>query len=144
MGNSGAIKLMVQLLIVFSHLDEQQNYLWRKVVSKPQQRHPLKQDDIELVLVKLAQRQDIRSIFEQLPTRAKSKAGKDNVDKQFDQFVTFVDSLIFNFLPWLLRGLSSFAPFGSQAGQAIDWVGLASEIENSFGAQIQEDEPEDN
>lgn len=137
---SAAIGLMVQLLIVFSHLDEQQNYLWRKVVSEPNQRHPLKQSDIEAVLEKLAQRTDIRSIFEQLPARARSAASANNVDKQFDNFVTLVDGLIFNFLPWLLRGLSSFAPFGSQAGQAIDWVGLASEIENSFGALIQEDD----
>lgn len=137
------IALMVQLLLAFSHLDEQQNYLWRKVVSEPRQRHPLKLDDMQTVLTKLAQSQDMRSIFEQLPARARSKASVDNVDKQFDQFVTLIDSLVLNFLPWLLRGLSSFSPFGSDAGRAVDWAQLASEVENSFGQQAQEDEPSD-
>ncbi|MHB1117727.1 DEAD/DEAH box helicase [Sideroxydans sp.] len=136
-----AIELMVQMLRAFSHLDEQQNYLWRKVVSEPGQRHPLKPDDMQTVLTKLAQSQDMRSVFEQLPARARSKAGADNVDKQFDQFVTLIDSLVFNFLPWLLRGLASFSPFGSDAGRAVDWAQLASEVENSFGPQAQEDEP---
>ncbi len=140
---SPANELMTQLLINFSHLDEQQNYLWRKVVDQPRQRHPLKQGDMQTVLAKLTQRQDIRSIFDQLPARAKSKAGTDYVDKQFDKFVSLIDSLVFNFLPWLLRGLSSFAPFGSDAGRAVDWVRFASEIEISFSLQTQEDEPSD-
>lgn len=134
------VELMAKLLLVFSHLDEQQNYLWRKVVSEPGQRHPLKPEDMQTALENLVQRQDMRSVFERLPARARSTAGADNVDKQFDQFVSLIDSLVSVFLPWLLRGLSSFAPFGSDAGQAIDWANLASEVENSLGPQVQEDE----
>ena len=132
---------MVQILLIFSELDEQPNHLWRKVVREPRQRHPLKPNDMQMVLDKLTHRQDIRSVFEELPARATSKAGAGNVDKQFDQFVSLIDSLLFGFLPWLLRGLSCFAPFGSEAGRAVDWAQLASEVENLFSLQAHDDEP---
>lgn len=137
------IELMAELLVHFSDLDEQQNHLWRKVVLEPKQRHPLKPNDMQTVLSQLAQHQDIRSVFEQLPARTKSKAGEDYVEKQFDQFVSLIDSLVSNFLPWLLRGLSNFAPFGSEAGRSVDWARFASDVENSFGSQTQEVEPTD-
>ena len=105
-------------------------------MSEPGQRHPLKSGDIQLVLEMLFQPNDLRSVFEQLPARARSKALEDNVDKQFDQFVSLVDGLVYTFLPWLLRGLSSFAQYGSNAGRAIDWEQLANKIEKSFGSQV--------
>ncbi len=135
------LALITEVLFAFSHLDEQQNHLWRKVAREPGQRHPLKPGDMQTVLEKLAQHQDMRSVFEQLPARAKSQAGADNVDKQFDQFVSLIDSLVSNFLPWLLRGLSSFAPFGSDAGRAVNWLWYANQVELSFSSQVQEDEP---
>jgi helicase len=124
-------ELLVQLLSLFGSLDEQQNYLWRKVLNESGQKHPLKPTDMKSVLVKLLQKHDIRDIFEQLPARVKSKAKPGNVDKQFDNFVSLIDSLIFNYLPWLLRGLSSLAPFGSNASQGIQWTHYASQVENS-------------
>tara|TARA_R110000787_G_scaffold286186_1_gene403622 strand:+ start:20625 stop:23435 length:2811 start_codon:yes stop_codon:yes gene_type:complete len=126
------IELFANLLIHFSHLDEQQNYLWRNIVSKPSQRHPLKLLDIQIVLEKLLQKMDYREIFDQLPARVRSQAGEDTVEKQFDKFVSLIDSLISNFLPWLLRGLSSFAPFVIEEEQYVDWNQFAIEIENLF------------
>lgn len=141
------IELLEQLLFVFSDLDEQQNYLWKKVVNQPQQRHPLKPGDMQVVLAKLSRGQDMRNVFEELPARVRARArgrvNEDNVDKQFDQFVSLIDSLVYGFLPWLLRGLSVFAPFGNEAGRTVNWAQLAIEVEGSFGSQAQEDEPRD-
>jgi helicase len=136
-------KFLTDLLVFFSSLDEQQNYLWKKVVSEPGQRHPLKLSDIEEVLIKLANRQEMRIVFEQLPARRRSTAGSDYVDKQFDQFITLIESLISGFLPWLLRGLSILAPFSGEMAQRIQWLQLVSFVETSFGSHVQENEPND-
>lgn len=142
------IPLLDQLLFVFGNMDEQQNYLWKKIINNPGQRHPLKQEDMQVVLEKLARRMNMHTIFEELPARVRARArpkqpSEDSVDKQFDQFVTLLDSLVYGYLPWLIRGLSIFAPFGSEAGQAVNWDSFAIEVEGMFGSEAQEDEPLD-
>jgi len=134
--------LVVQLLILFSGLAEQQNLQWKTIVNNPKHRFALKLADMISVLNKLAAKEDLRKIFDELPARQKSKASEIYVDKQFDKFVTLVDGLINNFLPWLLRAISVLAPFGSKNSQAINWTAIAQfyepvviddELENDVG-----------
>ena len=120
-GNS----LVFQILYVFSGIAEQQNFQWKTIVANPRHRFALKLSDMVTVLNKLAAREDLRKIFDELPARQKSRASESYVDKQFDKFVTLVDGLINNFLPWLLRAISVLAPFGSINSQKINWIALA-------------------
>lgn len=117
--------LVVQILIVFFELAEQQNFQWKTIVTNPKHRFPLKLADMVSVLNRLARKEDLRTIFDELPARQKSKASESYVDKQFDKFVTLVDGVINNFLPWLLRAISVLAPFGSKNSQAINWIAIA-------------------
>ncbi|AMP06131.1 DEAD/DEAH box helicase [Collimonas pratensis] len=143
--SDGAVKptgnaLIEQLLVVFAQLAEQQNYQWRKIVGQPNHRYPLKLADMPEVLDKLGQKKDLRAIFEELPARLRSAAVENTVDKQFDKFVSLVDGLIFNFVPWLLRAMSVLAPFGSVASQSVAWAQLARDLEPiSAGDELNDD-----
>lgn len=132
-------ELKAELLLTFGNLDEQPENLWRKISAGSSTRHPLKANDMKVVLEKIAQRQDMRSIFEELPARKKSKANPDNVEKQFDSFVSLIDSVIANYLPWLLRALSGLAQFGSTTSQSVNWIHLANDVEASFGTESSDD-----
>lgn len=117
--------LIVQILTTFAGIAEQQNFQWKKITIEPKHRFPLKLSDMVDVLNKLSANVDLRTIFDELPARLTSKAKENYVDKQFDKFVSLIDGVISNFLPWLLRAMAAFAPFGSPTSQLINWVGLA-------------------
>ncbi|MES3022777.1 MAG: DEAD/DEAH box helicase [Pseudomonadota bacterium] len=117
--------LLVQILTTFSGLAEQQNFQWKKITTEPNHRFPLKLSDMVDVLHKLSAKLDLRTIFDELPARIKSKGSEVYIDKQFDKFVSLVDGVVSNFLPWLLRAMAALAPFGSPSSQLINWAGLA-------------------
>ena len=43
--------------------------------------------------------------------------------------MSFVDSVVGNFLPWLLRGLQTLSPHGSEAARQVEWAEMARSIE---------------
>jgi helicase len=121
--------LIEQLLVNFADIAEQQNYQWRKIVGNPRHRYPLKLSDLTEVLEKLRQGTDIRVVFDELPSRLRSKAAQSTVEKQFDKFITMVDGVIFNFVPWLLRAMAVLAPFSGGADESPQWIDLAARLE---------------
>jgi helicase len=131
--------LIEELLQTFSEIAEQQNYQWRKIVVMPNHRYPLKLSDMGDVLEKLRQQQDLRAIFDELPARLRSKAGENTVEKQFDKFVSMIDGLIFNFVPWLLRAMIVLAPFSGAGAAPKAWGDLSSTLE-ARGTEVDNDE----
>ena len=121
--------LIQQLLETFAEIAEQQNYQWRKIVREPGHRYPLKITDMKDVLEKLRQGQDLRAIFDALPARLRSKASENNVEKQFDKFVSMIDGLIYNFVPWLLRAMITLVPFSGVILETKAWGDLSSALE---------------
>ncbi|WP_390349019.1 hypothetical protein ACFJIS_15035 [Variovorax boronicumulans] len=88
---------------------------------------------------------DRRKVFDNLRSPT-SKAKADTVETMFEDFVAFVDTVVGNFLPWLLRGLESISPYGSEAASDIEWAGMAREIESllaSVGGSPELDEGPD-
>lgn len=124
--------LVLQLLQNFANIAEQQNYLWRKIVGMPNHRFPLKLEDMAEVLNKLGQGEGLREIFDELPARKRSHAVENTVEKQFDKFVSLIDGVIMNFVPWLLRALVVLAPFSYVGAMAPLWASLASTLEKGF------------
>jgi helicase len=134
--------ILVDLLGNFASLPEQSSELWQKIVFNPKHRFPFKKEDAATVLMKIINRRDLRTIFEELPARLKSKAQQKNIEKQFDQFVSLIDALVYGFLPWLLRALAALAPFGSEAGQRENWLALSSQFETVEVDDSNDGEPE--
>ena len=89
--------------------------------------------NLEGMLRELLMPMDRRKVFENLRSPT-SQAKADTVETMFEDFVAFVDSVVGNFLPWLLRGLESISPHGSEAAGDIEWVGMAREIELRLAA----------
>ncbi len=88
----------------------------------------MKDADLESLLTALLDGMDLREVFERLPARRNSKAQLDSVEAQFEEFVSLVDSVVANFLPWLLRGLGTFADFGSLQAALTHWSDMARAI----------------
>jgi helicase len=121
--------LYAGLLRRFHGIPEQSSDALRKICLGGRHRNPVKVGDLESVLTDLLDGMDLREVFERLPSRLKSRAQPDSVEAQFEEFVSLVDSVVANFLPWLLRGLGSLADFGSLEAALTDWPKLARTIE---------------
>jgi helicase len=120
--------LFAKLLGEFNSIPEQSNDVLRKIFSGRNHRNVLTARNLEGMLGELLLPMDRRKVFENLRSPT-SQAKADTVEAMFEDFVAFVDSVIGNFLPWLLRGLESISPHGSEAAADIEWAGMAREIE---------------
>lgn len=124
--------LYASLLRQFNGIPEQSSDALRKICLGGRHLNPVKVGDLETVLTDLLDGMDLRAVFERLPSRRKSTAQPDSVESQFEEFVSLVDGVVANFLPWLLRGLGSLADFGSLEAALADWSEMARTIEQKL------------
>jgi len=129
----GGPPLFAKLLGEFNAIPEQSNDVLRKIFSGMNHKNVLTARNLEGMLRELLVPMDRRRVFENLRSPT-SQAKADTVETMFEDFVTFVDSVVGNFLPWLLRGLESISPHGSEAASDIEWAGMAREIELRLAA----------
>jgi helicase len=137
--------LFTKLLRDFHGIPEQSNDVLRKIFSGMVHKNVLTEYNLEGMLQELLSPSDRRKVFESLRSPT-SKAKADTVETMFEDFVAFVDTVVGNFLPWLLRGLECISPYGSEAAADIKWAGMAREIESrlsSIGGSTELDEGPD-
>lgn len=125
--------LYSELLGLFNNVPEQPNETLRKIFSGSSHRNVLRADNLEDMLANLLLRMDLRTVFELLRSK-NSKAQPDTVETMFEEFVSFLNSVVGNFLPWLLRGLERLSKFGSEEAAAINWSNMAKDIEAALSA----------
>lgn len=125
--------LFAKLLGDFNSIPEQSNEVLRKIFSGQGHRNVLTASNLERMLRELLTPIDRRRVFDNLRSPT-SQATEDTVETMFEDFVAFVDTVVGNFLPWLLRGLESISPHGSEAASDIEWAGMAREIELMLAA----------
>ncbi|MFQ2740883.1 DEAD/DEAH box helicase [Aeromonas caviae] len=123
-----------ELLERFNSIPEQPNETLIKIFSGAKHKNVIKADNLEEMLENLLLRMDLRQVFEQLRSK-KSKAQPDTVETMFEDFVSFVNGVVGNFLPWILRGLGKLSQFGSQEAAAINWSDIAKELEAVLSAK---------
>lgn len=127
--------LFTKLLREFYDIPEQSNDVLRKIFSGINHKNIVTASNLEGMLKELFTLGDRRTVFDSLRS-PKSVAKAETVETMFEDFVAFVDTVVGNFLPWLLRGLECISPFGSEAASYINWADMAREIElklASFG-----------
>lgn len=117
-----------KLLERFNSIPEQSNETLIKIFSGANHKNVLKADNLEKMLENLLLRMDLRQVFEELRNK-KSKAQPDTVETMFEGFVSFVNDVVGNFLPWVLRGLGKLSQFGNEEAAAINWSDIAKELE---------------
>jgi helicase len=125
--------LFAKLLSEFNAIPEQSIDVLRKIFSGTSHKNVLTALNLEGMLRELLMPIDRRTVFENLRSPT-SKAKADTVETMFEDFVAFVDAVVGNFLPWLLRGLESISPYGSEAASDIEWAGMACEIESRLAS----------
>jgi len=118
--------LLAQVLGAFSSVPEQQDTFIAKIFNGNKAKGFMKSNDIAIVIEKHINKIPLREIFDELPARLKSKGQSDFIEKEFDKFVQIVDSSIPNFLPWMLRGIATMAPFSTRSAiEQPNWASLA-------------------
>ncbi|MBH8258862.1 hypothetical protein I8S27_32235, partial [Pseudomonas aeruginosa] len=95
----------------------------------------VKASNIEEVLEGLLLRKSLRLIFEGLRKKT-SKAMPETVETMFEDFVSFVNGVIANFLPWTLRGLGKLSAHGSKSAANINWSQQAKDLEFALRARV--------
>jgi helicase len=125
--------LLTKILEEFHDIPEQSNDVLRKIFSGMNHKNVLTSRNLEGMLRELLTPIDRRMVFENLRS-AKSKAKADTVETMFEDFVAFVDAVVGNFLPWLLRGLEIISPYGSETASDIKWTGMARDIESRLAS----------
>jgi helicase len=125
--------LFAKLLGGFNAVPEQSNDVLRKIFSGKSHKNVLTARNLESVLHDLLTPIDRREVFDSLRSPT-SQAKAETVETMFEDFVAFVDTVVGNFLPWLLRGLESISPHGSEAAADIEWAVMAREIELRLAA----------
>lgn len=126
--------LYANLLRTFKDVPEQANEVLRKVLSGAKHKNVVKDEKLEQLLSNLISPIDIRTTFERLRD-PKSKARPETVDTWFEDFISFVDSVVGNFLPWILRGLQALSAHGSEAARQVEWAEIARSIEARLAGQ---------
>ena len=121
-------ELYANLLRRFKYIPEQANEVLRKVLSGAKHKNVIKDGKLEQLLKDLLTPLDVRTVFDRLRD-PKSTAQPETVDTWFEDFVSFVDGVVGNFLPWLLRGLQTLSQHGSAAATQTDWAEMARSIE---------------
>lgn len=125
--------LFADLLKKFHAVPEQSDDVLRKIFSGVKHKNVLTAANLESMLSELLAPMDRRQVFDHLRS-PKSKAQPDTVEKNFEDFVAFIDSVVGNFLPWLLRGLEVISAHGSKTAAEVEWSKLAREIETRLSA----------
>lgn len=139
---SGAT-LYNELLRQFHNIPEQSDHTLRRIFSATSHRNVLKAENLEQMLKNLLQRKDLRAVFDGLRSK-KSRAQPDTVETNFEDFVSVINGVVGNFLPWLLRGLQKLSEYGSKEAAATDWLAMAKEVEAALvarGGEIAPDDP---
>ncbi|MBN0741779.1 hypothetical protein JTL98_32555, partial [Pseudomonas aeruginosa] len=126
--------LYSELLERFNDVPEQSNETLKKIFSGVNHRNVVKTENIEEMLNNLLLRMDLRQVFEGLRSK-KSAAKPDTVETMFEEFVSFINGVVANFLPWILRALGKLSKFGSEKAAATDWSKMAKTIETALGAR---------
>ncbi|WEN15723.1 DEAD/DEAH box helicase [Rhodanobacter sp. AS-Z3] len=134
--------LFAELLSCFNAVPEQSNEVLRKIFSGNSHRNVLTAENLEGMLTKLLAPMDRRQVFNDLRD-PKSKAQPDTVETMFEDFVSFIDSVVGNFLPWLLRGLESLSAHGSDTAAGIEWGEFARDVEKQLSAMGGPPEPDE-
>lgn len=134
--------LYSELLERFNDVPEQSNETLKKIFSGVNQRNVVKTENIEEMLNNLLLRMDLRQVFEGLRSK-KSAAKPDTVETMFEEFVSFINGVVANFLPWILRALGKLSKFGSEKAAATDWSKMAKTIETALGARSGDTEFDD-
>lgn len=130
---SGAA-LFSELLKQFNNVPEQSHEVLRKIFSSNTHKNVVKAGNLKEMLSNLLAQMDVREVFEGLRS-AKSKAQPETVETMFEDFVSFIDSIVGNFLPWLLRGLETLSKYGSSEAMETDWSAMAKAVEKSISAR---------
>jgi helicase len=134
--------LYSELIKRFSNVPEQSNATLRKILSGVRHNNVLKTDNLENMLKNLFSGMDLRTVFESLRSKT-SKASQETIDTAFEEFVSLVDNVVGNFLPWLLRGLNTLSEYGSGEAEARDWSKMAKEVEAALsvgGGEVASDD----
>lgn len=134
--------LYSEILERFNYVPEQSNETLKKIFSGANHKNVVKAENIEEMLKNLLLRMDLRQVFEGLRSK-KSTAKPDTVETMFEEFVSFVNGVVGNFLPWILRGLGKLSEFGSEEAAATNWSSLAKGIETALSARSGETESDD-
>ncbi|MHC8361597.1 DEAD/DEAH box helicase [Pseudomonas sp. LS2P72] len=134
--------LYSDLLERFNDVPEQSNETLTKIFSGAKHRNVVKASNIEEMLENLLSRMDLRQVFEAL-RKKNSTAKPDTVETMFEDFVSFINSVVGNFLPWILRGLGKLSEFGSEEAATIKWSQMAREVEAALRARGGEAEIDD-
>ncbi len=108
---------------------EQNSAYLRKIFSKERHNSFMKKEDLSSTLLSWVAGMTPRDIFEQLPQFKKSKSAPESVEKQFEDFVGFSDSVLRSFCPWLMRAIDTLKSFGNEQAQRVDWRMLAQALE---------------
>jgi helicase len=110
------------LLLELGGVPEQHNHDWSKISTNQGSRFVVKAQDLPAVLQAWRSLTTLPQIFSQLPSVRKSKAkdsvadwleGKElseNWSNSFDKFSDFVDSVLEEFLPWLIDACAILHP----------------------------------
>lgn len=134
--------LYSELLEQFNNVPEQSNETLRKIFSGARHNNVIKADNLEQLLKNLLLGMDLREVFERLRSK-KSKAQPDTVETMFEDFVSFVNSVVGSFLPWVLRGLEKLSEYGSEEATARSWSNMAKEVEATLSARSGETASDD-
>ncbi len=135
--------LYENLLGQFYDIPEQSDDNLRKILSGASHKNVVKASSLQKMLSGVLEPKDLRVVFESLRSRT-SVAKPDNVEKKFESFVQLVDSVVGHFLPWLLRGLQTLAPFGSAAAAQVRWSDMARDIEARLAGTADATDDSDN
>jgi helicase len=124
---SGAA-LYSELLKRFNNVPEQSDETLRKIFSGATHRNVIKADNFEKMLNSFLLRTDLREVFESLRSKS-SQAQPDTVETMFEDFVSFINGVVGNFLPWILRGLEKLSEHGSAEALLTNWSDMAKKVE---------------
>ncbi|MBH3536143.1 DEAD/DEAH box helicase [Pseudomonas aeruginosa] len=127
--------LYSEILRRFSSVPEQSNTTLQMIFERDNHRNVVKASNIEEVLEGLLLRKSLRLIFEGLRKKT-SKAMPETVETMFEDFVSFVNGVIANFLPWTLRGLGKLSAHGSKSAANINWSQQAKDLEFALRARV--------
>jgi helicase len=138
---SGSV-LYSEILKRFNNVPEQSDATLRKIFSGSAHKNVLKADNLEKMLKNFLLQMDLREVFESLRSKT-SQAKPDTVETMFEDFVSFVNGVVGNFLPWLLRGFEKLSEYGSEEASETNWSNMATEVEamlNAKGGEIADDD----
>jgi len=130
-------EIIAKAIIYFASIPELQDHYLKKVCTEPKQRSFLKKNDLSTVIGQHLNKSSIRDMFDLLPSRIRSKAADDYVEKEFDKFSQAIESTIPNFISWILRGVATMSHFSASAQlPQPDWLTLSRSLHNPQSSPV--------